>query len=454
MSGSTYKRCADGADCPDLGRRRHGSWFFATRLSTTSGRLLVRRGGFPLERDAAAALEQVTVLAGIDADKAIAAKIGDMIVAATRRGGQLPSAAAVRLRLGAGLDPASPDMTVAQHLEAWLATGRTVRGRPWKQSVARSYQQHVATYLVPCLGDIAVSRLRAEHIAGMLTTIESWNSQIRQQRAEGRAWISIPGDVRKTSRIVSNATLSRIYATLRTAMSAAVRSRLIMFNPCAGVRPAEAAEHIHNIWSPDEVVAFLEHATAAGDRLVLAWRLVLLLGLRRGEVTGLLWDDLNLDAGRLHIGHEVLSLGGRIVHDTPKSKTSVRDVSIDPDTVRQLRAHRLGQLQERMAAGAAYDDTGLVFCDELGRLYSPDLVSARFKRAAADAGVPVIKLHEGRHTSATLAMESGIDVKRVSARLGHSTTAITSDVYQHVRRPVADADAEAMAALLTRRTAP
>jgi integrase len=204
------------------------------------------------------------------------------------------------------------------------------------------------------------------------------------------------------------------------------------------------------VWSPEEVVAFLEHATAAGDRLTLLWRLVLLLGLRRGEVVGLRWDDLNLDARRLHVGHEVLSLGGRIVHDSPKSKTSVRDVSLDPDTVQLLRALRLGQMQERMAAGAAYADTGLVFCDELGALIGPDTVSQRLRRAAAAAGVPVIKLHEARHTSATMAMEAGQDIKQVSARLGHSTTAITSDIYTHVRRPVADANAEAMAAMLTR----
>ncbi len=373
-----------------------------------------------------------------------------MIATATRRGGQLPSAAAVRLRLGAGLDPAAPDLTVAEHLEAWLAVGRTVRGEPWKESVVRSYRQHCDTYLVPVLGHVTLSRLRAEHVAMLLDTIGSWNTQIAAQKAEGRAWIHCDGDVRKTPRVVSNATMNRVYATLRTALSAAARERLIMWNPCAGVRPAAPDEHRHAEWSPEEVVAFLEHATAAGDRLTLLWRLVLLLGLRRGEVVGLRWDDLNLDARRLHVGHEVLSLGGRIVHDSPKSKTSVRDVSLDPDTVQLLRALRLGQMQERMAAGAAYADTGLVFCDELGALIGPDTVSQRLRRAAAAAGVPVIKLHEARHTSATMAMEAGQDIKQVSARLGHSTTAITSDIYTHVRRPVADANAEAMAAMLTR----
>jgi integrase len=454
VSGSTYKRCPHGGDCPDLGRRRHGSWFWCARISTTAGRQLIRRGGFEFERDAAAALAQVAALAGIDADRTMQAKLGDLVVSATRRGGQLPSAAAVRLRLGAGLDPAAPDVTVAEHLESWLAVGRTVRGDSWKASVARSYRQHCDVYLVPLLGHVALSRLRAEHIAGMLDTITGWNAQVAAQRAEGRARVDIPGDVRARPRVVSNATVNRIYATLRSALSAAVRERLIMWNPCAGVRPAAPGEHRHAVWSPEEVAVFLEHATATGDRLALLWRLVLLLGLRRGEAVGLTWDDLNLDAGKLHIGHAVLSLGGKIVHDRPKTKTSVRDVSLDAESVRLLRVLRLGQLQERMHGGPAYADAGLVFCDELGALIHPDTVSARFRRAAAAAGVPVIRLHEGRHTSATMALEAGVDLKHVSARLGHSSTGITSDVYQHVRREVADADAEAMAAMLTRRIAP
>lgn len=91
---------------------------------------------------------------------------------------------------------------------------------------------------------------------------------------------------------------------------------------------------------------------------------------------------------------------------------------------------------------------GGVLADEIGRPYRPDLISARFRQAARAAGLPVIKLHKGRHTAATMALEAGVDVKVVSAQLGHSTTQITSDIYQHVRRMKADDAAERVAALL------
>jgi integrase len=124
--------------------------------------------------------------------------------------------------------------------------------------------------------------------------------------------------------------------------------------------------------------------------------------------------------------------------------------------VRLLREHRKAQLAERLAADSAYEPGpggGWVICDEIGCPPRPDLVSARFRQAARAAHLPVIKLHEGRHTAATLALEAGIDVKVVSAQLGHSTTQITSDIYQHVRRVKADDAAERVAALLLPRQA-
>lgn len=126
-------------------------------------------------------------------------------------------------------------------------------------------------------------------------------------------------------------------------------------------------------------------------------------------------------------------------------------MSLDAGTARLLVGHRKAQLAERLAAGSAYEagpGGGWVLADEIGRPYRPDLISARFRQAARAARLPVIKLHEGRHTAATMALEAGVDVKVVSAQLGHSTTQITSDIYQHVRRVKADDAAERVAALL------
>jgi integrase len=458
VSGTVYKRCpCPSGPCgqfqPLASRRnRHGSWFFALRIDTSNGRYLLRRGGYEREKDASKALDQVAELMALEKDDAvIRGKVGDLIVASSAHGGQLPDVATVRRKLGAGMDPASPDLTVAQHLEAWHATGRTVRGKPWKVSARRTYRQHIDHYLIPLLGEVPLARLRADHVAGMLDKIAEWNAEIARQKAAGKALIVLDGNVRKNPKPVSNTTVNRVYATLRTALNAAVRAKLIMFNPCSGVRPGEPEPYDYTVWSAEQMITFLEHAQASGERLTLLYRLVLVCGLRRGEVVGLRWGDLDLDAPVLRVTHAVLQLGSAIVNDTPKSRTSVRDVSLDAETVRLLRAHYDSQVLEHLGSAGAYEDGGLVFCDELGAMYSPDLVSRRFLKASKAAGLPRMRLHDGRHSSATMAMEAGIRIERVSARLGHSTTKITQDVYTHVRREVADDDAEILAAMLTRK---
>jgi integrase len=237
-------------------------------------------------------------------------------------------------------------------------------------------------------------------------------------------------------------------------VNAAVKARRIVWNPCAGVElPPERREEAR-VWGPEEAARFLE--ATAGHRLHPAWRLVLLRGLRRGEVCGLQWDDIDTDAGHVRIRRSLLEFGGQVTENTPKSKTSARIVPLDAETVRVLRDHRKAQLAERLAAGSGYEPgpgSGWLLADEIGFPIRPDLLSARFKHAACAAGLPVIKLHEGRHTAAVLHLEAGVDVKVVSATLGHSTTAITSDIYQHVRRAVAADAAERVAALLPRKAA-
>jgi integrase len=441
------KRCPGSCklrpDCPDLVKKDHGSWFGATRLDTTAGRVLLRRGGLEKKREVGDMLRQIGELVALDDDPVMRAKIGDLIVSSTRRRGPLPDVATVRRKIGAGLDPASPDVTVAEFHPRWLES----KGK-LKESARRSYQGHGTNFLIPLIGDIPLSRLRPDHIAGMFATIREWNRSIEAQRAEGRAWIHVDGDVRQIPQVVGEATIQRIYATLRAMLNAAVRQRLIPWNPCAGVELRDAPRPVAQVWGPEQAGEFLE--ATAGHRLHIAWRLVLLSGVRRGEL-GLQWEDIDADAGYLRIRRTMLELGGKVIVDTPKSRASARDVSLDAETVRLLREHRKAQLAERLAAGSAYEPGpggGWVICDEIGRPYRPDLISARFRQAARAAGLPVIKLHEGRHTAATLALEAGVDVKVVSAQLGHSTTAITADIYQHVRRARAHDAAEKVAALL------
>ena len=442
MSGSTFKRCPHGKTCPDLGRRRHGSWFWATRLDTSAGRQLVRRGGFPLERVAAAQLARVAglvALAGADDDAR--RQIGDMISERTKRGGQLPDAETVRRRLALGADPGSPGVTVGEWLETWLRGRRKLR-----ESVTRTYRGHIDLWLTPHLGHIPLERLRAPHIDGLFEAIARINAEITEQRAAGRAWIAPEGDVRKTPKVISTATQHRIFATLRAALNAAVRQRQIPFNPAMGVELEPEARAEAPRWSPAEASRFLD--ASRGDPLHLMFRIAVLRGLRRGELVGLRWADADLDAGELTLAHTILQLGGRIVPGTPKTAGSERKVFLDAATAELLRQHRRAHLAERLRAGAAWEDGDLVFAREDGSPWPPDYVLRRFKAIAREAGVPVLTLHQGgRHTGNSLMRDAGVDDTVRMREVGHVTRSV-SDRYTHTLAEQHRQAAEATAALV------
>ncbi len=447
MKGTTYKRCACkdpdtgkplNQHCPRLTERRHGTWGWMARLDTTEkpGRE-IKRAGYSTKTAAGDALERVQQLVKLAADDdRLRRKIGDLIFERSKRGGELPSLDDVRRKLGAGVDVDSPTMSVGAWLEEWYAGKRSK-----KVSTLRGWRQHMDHYLIPILGEIPLNKLRVEHIAGMFDTIEEWNSEIQAARDEHRP-PNLPDDVRARKKLVGIASQHRVLQTLRNALNVAMKPprRLIDFNPVLGVELPPEERDAARVWSPEQVVTFFE--ATENDRLGLLFRIVLLRGLRRGEACGLRWSDLDLTTGHATIAQTVLQLGGRIVLDTPKTRKSKRVVSLDSETTKLVKGHHGQQREERFAAGPAYVNNDLVFCREDGRPLSPDGVSARFKALAAAAGLPVIKLHEARHTAATLALEAEIDIKIVSDQLGHSTTRITQDLYTHVRQAVHDKAAE------------
>lgn len=247
---------------------------------------------------------------------------------------------------------------------------------------------------------------------------------------------------------VTSTTVRLVYTTLHSALSSAVKQHLIPYNPCQGIELEERHRPPAQVWTPEVVGAFLEHAEDAEDRLAVLYRLVLLRGLRRGEAVALRWRDVDLDGGFLEVRESAVDVAGTVVVGRPKSRAGERVVSLDAGTVEALRAHRKRQAAERLAWGEAYHDKDLVFAREDGSMERPDRVSRHFKQLASAAGLPPIKLHGGRHTAASLALEAGVALKTVSDQLGHSTTSITADLYTHVSKVVRDDAAERVAALV------
>lgn len=436
MSGkwSTPRRCTCkdesgkelGRTCPKLRGRHHGSVGFSTRIPTGSGVRELRRFGFATKGEADEAASQVWELLKLAAgDTATQQRIGDLIFRATARGGQLPAIEDVRRRLGLRRDLDRSE-TFGEAWSAWLAGKR--KARP---SYARGLEQMGRHWLLPVLQDVPLDRLNGEHCAMVFERVEMLNEEVEAARAEKRKPV-LPGDLRKQPKFVGVATQHRIYAALRGMLNHAwKKTHKIPFNPVYAVELEPETRDAVLVWTPAQVGRFLEYTE--NHRLSFLWRLALLRGFRRGELCGMADEDMDLDAASIAVNVALLQVGGRLTWGKPKSKAGERVVGLDKGTVAAGKAHRSRRRRDRLAAGEAWEDSGRLFTREDGTPLYPEQVTRTFKYLAKAAGLPVIKFHAARHTAATLALDAGVDVKIVSEELGHSTTRITQDLYQHVR---------------------
>lgn len=323
---------------------------------------------------------------------------------------------------------AAPDrVTVAAFLQdRWLPT---LKASTLKPTTRLSYELHVREYLVPHLGAIPLQKLTTAHIeafyADLLTT--------GGRNGTGLA----PGTVR------------RIHATLTKSLGAAERWNLVARNVAKvrGIAPSQkVGKKEMRCWDTDQVRAFLGHVT--GDRLYALWALAFARGMRRGELLGLRWEDVDLEKGQVKVRQALVQVGYEVVVSTPKTAKGTRTIPLDPQTVATLRAWKVRQAEERLAWGPGWQDTGLVFTRENGAWIHPDAATAAFARHTKEAGLPSIRFHDIRHTAATLLIGAGVPVKVVSEWLGHANIGITLDTYTHVMPAQEHAASEVMASLI------
>lgn len=326
------------------------------------------------------------------------------------------------LRKGIVLDASK--LTVGEFLDVWLEGKLALR-----PSTRRCYESHVRVYLKPLLGQVRLVSLRADHIDACYAAVRE-------------------GKVRKAP---SAASVKRLHATLHSALQTAYKRRLIAHNPAGQVELESVPRPERGVWSPSQLAHFL--ASTANDRLGSAYSLLANTGLRRGELCGLRWIDLDLESRTLVVAQQHVEVGRKIMVGEPKTKRGFREVALDRATVAVLRSHKAAQATERLAWGEAYADRGLVFAREDGSPYRPEYVTRHFLQLAKDAGLPRIVLHGLRHTHATHALAAGVDMVVVSRRLGHSSLSLTADTYTHVLPEVQREAAELIAGMLAQAAA-
>jgi integrase len=262
---------------------------------------------------------------------------------------------------------------------------------------------------------------------------------------------------RSGSRPLSARTVQYVHVILHRSFRDAMRWDRIVRNPCASAdppKPGKSHRSTMRTWSADELASFL--SAIAGDRLSAAWWLLAMTGMRRGEVLGLAWKAIDLDGETLSVRRTLVTTQARRAGDPgmawsePKTDKGWRTVALDAETVALLRAHRANQLEERLAAGPEYDDQDLVIATVFGKPVHPKTLTWYFSRAVRRTGLPKIRLHDLRHSYATLALKAGIHPRVVQERLGHANVGITLDTYSHVTMPMQAEAANVVAGLITR----
>lgn len=308
--------------------------------------------------------------------------------------------------------------TLAQYLPAWLETMKppVIEPRTWER-----YEQFVRVHFVPALGKTQLAKLSAQAVQQLYTG----------KLAEGSA----------------ASTVRQMHVVLHEALDMALRHGLVARNVTDHVDKPKVSRQEMRVWEPSQVRTFLE--VVQGERLAALYRLALATGLRQGELLGLCWRNVDLDDGILQVQtnlQKIKDQGHQLRN--PKTHRSRRKIRLTSSDVAALRAHRVHQLEERVALGPSWQEQDLVFPDEAGRPLSNYRLYRQFLSLVKRADVPLIRFHDLRHTAATLLLLQGINVKVVSEMLGHSSIAITLDLYGHVLPDMQQQAADAMERIL------
>ena len=346
-----------------------------------AGRRQHTKGGFATKRDAEAALRDFLSVAAT----------GQVV---------LPTKVTVRDYLAGWLEAVEPSLAVT-------ASG--------------NYRIIIRCYVLPHLGTQQLSTLRPDHL------ITAYRTLLTRGGRRGRPLSATT--VRTTHRILSKA------------LADAVRDGVLARNPAVNVPLPKAIQPELQVWNRVQVATFLTYA--ATDRLYAAWLLALLCGLRRGELAGLRWPHVDLERGTVRIvSQRTTDADWHVITKEPKG-TSRRTVDLGPLLIAALTAHRREVERAQREDGMPPPEDDLVFVRDDGLGFHPDRLRELLQGLAKLAGVPIIRLHDARHSCATLALDAGLHPKVVQQLLGHSSWNVTMDVYSHrVERLQRDASAQ------------
>ena len=292
--------------------------------------------------------------------------------------------------------------TMAEFLAQWLRDYAETNTGP---RTVEGYREKIQGYIIPHLGSVPLVKLTPQHVQGLYAAM--------------------------LSRGLSPRTVLHVHRILREALSHGMKWGVLMRNVCDAVDPPKPRRKEMTALDAAGVERFFD--AAFNSPYGAFFFLAIYTGLRRGEMLGLRWSAIKLAARTLSVTETIQRVKGKgLVSLEPKTDRSRRSVSLPPDAVALLSGLKIKQREEREAIGLDWTESDYVFSHIDGRPFHPDTVSHTFGVIIKKSGLPHIRLHDLRHTHATMMMELGINPKIVSERLGHASVVITLDLYSHV----------------------
>lgn len=300
-----------------------------------------------------------------------------------------------------GIEVAPARQTVGAFLQRWLDEIAAPRLRP---RTLEGYRHHVQRHLVPHLGHLRLQQLGPSHVQAL----------INQLVKDG----------------LSPRTIRYVRSVLRAALNQALKWNLVSRNAASLVDLPRARQHEFKVLDPGQAKALL--LASKESRLEGLLSVALAVGLRIGEAMALQWDDVDWDTKTVRIRRALQRSGGKTTFVLPKSERSRRVVTLPDFAIDALRRHRATQGKERLLAGAGWEDLGLVFSTPIGTPLDYSNLRREFRRLLTMAALPPMRIHDLRHTCATLLLAQGVNPRVVMETLGHSQIGLTLGTYSHV----------------------
>jgi integrase len=345
-----------------------------------------------------------------------------------------------------GIPAASSTMAFGDYLTYWLATIAPARLKP---ATLNSYEGLTRLYIRPALGKKRLNRLSPADVRRFLADFKGaclccLRGADRERPEEKRGCCAVG---KCCKRLPSARTVQYVHAVLRSALQQAMREELIARNVARIVEtPTVTPKEVRPL---DGAEARILLKTARAHRLYALWLLLVSTGLRRGEALALTWSDVDLTNRQLRVRRNVQRIRRELLFGTPKTTRSIRTVSMPRHLVRALTHHREQQERERKIAGKKWQPApgqpdGLIFTTQTGRVIDPRGLNRMLTILCRDANVRRVRVHDLRHTCASLLLSRGVDARTIMETLGHSTITMTLDTYAHVMDTTLRAAADRM----------